>query len=71
MPQLAFAAQRLEWKTHGLIALLLSTVGAIVLVKRNKDIQSTMGSIMGFGLYFWVIMFTLAIIYGALYALLR
>ncbi len=71
LPKWAFAAEKLDWKTHGLVGLALAIVGATVWVKLNKDLQSVPGKIMGFGLYFWIIVFCEVIAYGAWVGLIR
>ncbi|MCO7225621.1 hypothetical protein [Pleionea sp. CnH1-48] len=71
IPQTVWAVEPLDWKTHGLGALVIATIGAIILAKRNPRIESVHGHIFGFGIYFWVIMFTEAILYSIYYVTLR
>ncbi|NVJ49343.1 MAG: hypothetical protein HWE13_08450 [Gammaproteobacteria bacterium] len=72
MPQWLFAKQEpLDWKTHGLIALAIATLGAIGLVMRNKKLDTVTAKIMVFGVYFWLLVFAQAILYGIYYGTLR
>ncbi len=70
-PSLALAVERLDWKTHGITALVIAVVGAMIWVRLNKNIQTTAGRIMGFGLYFWILVFLQAMLYGLMYGISR
>lgn len=71
MPSMAFAAEPLDWKTHGMAALVIAVVLSLFFIKRNKELSSTTAKMMAFGVYFWVIVFAEAILYGAYYGLIR
>ncbi len=71
MPSLAFAAEPLDWKTHGVAALIIAVIASLILIKKNKELSSITAKIMAFGVYFWVIVFAEAILYGAYYGLIR
>jgi uncharacterized membrane protein len=65
------AAEPLDWKTHGLMAMVISIVTSIILVVRNKKLESVHAKIMVFGIYFWVIVFLEASLYGLYYGFIR
>lgn len=72
LPSTVWAKQEpLDWKTHGLVALLIATVASVVIVIRNKALDTVTAKIMIFGIYFWVIIFFQAILYGLYYGLVR
>jgi branched-subunit amino acid transport protein AzlD len=71
LPSAALAAEPLDWKTHGISALVIAVVVSLALVWRNKSLTSSTAKILMFGLYFWVTVFAEAILYGAYYGLLR
>jgi hypothetical protein len=72
VPSLALAAaEPLDWKIHGVTALVIAIVLSIFFIKRNKELSSTTAKLMAFGVYFWVIIFAEAILYGAYYGLIR
>ena len=65
------AAEPLDWKTHGLVAMAISVITSVALVVRNKKLESVHAKIMVFGIYFWVVIFLEASLYGLYYGLLR
>lgn len=72
LPQWAWAKQEpLDWKTHGLIALTIAVVISVFLVMRNQRLDSKTAKIMVFGIYFWLIIFAQAILYGVYYGMFR
>ncbi len=70
-PSYAYAVEKLSWGTHGLMALSIATLVSIVLVARHKALTHWLGRILTFGLYFWVLIFFQAILYGIYYGFFR
>lgn len=72
LPSTVWAKQEpLDWKTHGLIALVIAITVSVVIVMRNKALDSKTAKIMVFGIYFWVFIFLQAVLYGLYYGLIR
>lgn len=53
--------------TTGLIILVLSVLGGLILVRRNKALDQTLYKILMFGLYFWLLVFLQGIIASLIY----
>lgn len=71
LPSMAFSVEQLDWKTHGLVALSIAVLVSIGLIWRNKELNSVTARIMAFGVYFWVLVFFQAILYGLYYGFVR
>ncbi|WP_144392055.1 hypothetical protein [Pleionea sediminis] len=71
VPSSMNAAEPLDWKTHGLIALTIAICLSVGLIWKNKELDTAPARIMAFGVYFWVIIFSQAILYGLYYGFVR
>ncbi len=52
-----------------LLAFTISTVGALILIKRNSKIDQRATQVMAFVLYFWLISFLQVLLWGIGYYL--
>ncbi len=71
LPSTAFAAEPLDWKTHGVIAFLIAVSVSVFFIRRNKSYNTVTAKMMAFGVYFWVLIFLQAILYGIYYGYFR